>query len=262
MRPSNKMSFPIKDEEIDFLLYSPIDHWDIKDPITLPISDFRLSTDLSVLSASQTSSPPNHRAKQLACQEFGCPMRIASFNYPGYYPGIYCVEHKKRAMVNVRSDLCQVQGCHLKASFNYPDQYKAIFCEAHKLAEMVNFNDPHFKRSYTCLNEGCQKRALFNYPGQANALLCLTHKTDKMRLVSNLECCKPGCTERPIYASPGKTTHLYCLIHRKRHSINVSHRPCQNHGCQRMASYGYPEAKKPLFCSSHPRPLMVRLKMS
>lgn len=231
---------------IDFLLYSPIEQWVIKDPITLSPSDF------------QIESLRHSNIKELPCQHPNCLVKIAHFNYPGFSPGLYCAEHKKPTMINVRNNVCRYRTCRKRALFNYFRQETPLLCGTHKLPDMTNLINRN-----RCQHSSCEKKALFNYPSpyseQTRGILCLFHKKDGMRLVPNLKCRKSGCRSSPSHISPNKVTYLYCPIHRKGNSINVSSRGCQNYKCQRMASYGYPDSRKPLFCGSHRRSGMTRV---
>lgn len=72
-----------------------------------------------------------------------------NFNYNDKKVGIYCSEHKKENMINVRSKKCLE--CDTEALFNLPtEKNNGIYCFIHKKENMINV------RSKQCLD--CNKK--------------------------------------------------------------------------------------------------------
>lgn len=244
-------------QEINFLLYSPIDQWKIEDPITLSPSDFQVK-DLSKV-----------KIGQLPCQYPDCPSAIAWFNYPGSYPGLYCREHKKLGMVNVRFEICTQPGCQAKASFNYPNQRKGTLCEIHKLPKMVKLLQDN-----RCRYGTCRKRALFNYTDQDNwkdtlyprlsednrkgtlcPILCEIHRLANMTNVTHYNRCQfQDCRKRALFNYPGhpdQSKGILCLIHKKDNMRLIPGLKCKKFECTQTPSYASPYKNTYLYCLKH-----------
>jgi nitrate/TMAO reductase-like tetraheme cytochrome c subunit len=76
-----------------------------------------------------------------------------TFNYEGESTGIYCAEHKKNEMVDVKNPSCK--DCKKRPSFNYEGETKAIYCAEHKKNNMIDI------RKTTCID--CKKGPCYNY---------------------------------------------------------------------------------------------------
>ena len=88
-------------------------------------------------------------------------------------------------MINVKSKICEYEGCQIRSSFNKPGQ-NAKFCAKHKEPDMV------IVTRKTCEYEGCQTIPYYNKPGQ-NARFCAKHKEPDMIDVKSKLCEYEGC---------------------------------------------------------------------
>jgi hypothetical protein len=65
------------------------------------------------------------------CKKFPC------FNYEGEL-GLYCLEHKKENMVNVKNKLCIHQDCKRQRKYNYVNEKNPLYCGEHKKDGMID----------------------------------------------------------------------------------------------------------------------------
>ena len=119
------------------------------------------------------------------CKENGCKI-IPSFNKEGETKALYCSEHKKDGMVDVKSKTCLE--CKKHPLFNKEGETKALYCNAHKKDEMVDV------KNKTCLE--CKKQPAFNKEGETKALYCSAHKKEGMVDVKNKTCKSDWCSTR------------------------------------------------------------------
>ena len=97
------------------------------------------------------------------CINIDCT-KIPSFNLPNKTETLYCFEHKKENMIDIKSKRCINIDCTKIPSFNLPNETNALYCSKHKKENMIDIK--HKK----CINEGCQKRPTFNLSSETNAL--------------------------------------------------------------------------------------------
>jgi hypothetical protein len=131
----------------------------------------------------------------------------ASFNYPGRFPGVYCVEHKEPDMINVTKSICNYPDCFTRPTFNYPGG-KPRYCAKHCKAGMICI------RGKLCSRGGCRYRAYYNYK-TGEPLYCARHKKKGMINLCYAFCHQPGCINEPIYNFPNRKHALYCKLHKK-----------------------------------------------
>ena len=62
--------------------------------------------------------------------------KIANFNYDGEKP-LYCFEHKKENMIDIKSKNCQEGKCKKEALFGLINK-RAQYCFEHKKEKMIN----------------------------------------------------------------------------------------------------------------------------
>ena len=72
-----------------------------------------------------------------------------TYNYKDEKKGIYCKEHKKIGMVDIKHKLCIENGCNIRANFNYEGEKKGLYCKKHSLENMIDITNTK------CKEEGC-----------------------------------------------------------------------------------------------------------
>jgi hypothetical protein len=145
----------------------------------------------------------------MKCQEPGCTVKRAYYNFKTETKGKYCRKHIKTDMINVDSPKCQNSECPMiTATFNFPGEKKPIYCFTHKVPGMERCN-----RSCFCESPGCGIRATFNLPGEKKPIRCLKHILPKMVDVVSEKCSFEGCGRHPAFNMPGENKPLRCLEH-------------------------------------------------
>jgi len=206
------------------------------------------------------------------CKESGC-IKQPSFNYPNKISYIYCGEHKKEGMIDLRmvKYLCKICD-EIQANYNYPD-LKAEFCAGCKNDDMINVRSPkcvecnihipvynyqglkhiycaHCKkngmvdtRSKKCDDLNCDKQARYNYKGIKRSLFCLTHAKDGMINIKEPRCTSKNtngdtCDEIAYYNYIGEKNPIFCGIHMLLNMINVrgNYKLCVHPDCQKIAN--------------------------
>ena len=142
-----------------------------------------------------------------------------TFNNPGEKNSMYCANHKKVGMVDVRNKICLE--CRIIPNFNNPGEKVALYCANHKKVGMVDV------KSKTCLE--CNKQPNFNNPGEKVALYCANHKKVGMVDVRSKTCLE--CSKQPAFNNPGEKVGLYCADHKKVGMENVISKKCVTHLC-------------------------------
>jgi len=79
------------------------------------------------------------------CIEEGCCTRC-NYNLPTEKVALYCREHKKNNMINVKDKRCINFGCFKIPSYNLPNERQKLYCKEHKKDNMINVKDK--KRKY------------------------------------------------------------------------------------------------------------------
>ena len=65
------------------------------------------------------------------CLFQGC-IKTPIFNHPTKKIGVYCFEHKKENMIDVKNKRCIEEGCSKRPTFNYQTEIIGLFCFEHK----------------------------------------------------------------------------------------------------------------------------------
>jgi len=81
------------------------------------------------------------------------------FNAEGETKALYCAQHKKDGMVNIKNKTCIHEGCKTQPVFNAEGETKALYCTQHKKDGMVDII------SKTCISEWCSTRVTEKYDG-------------------------------------------------------------------------------------------------
>ena len=114
----------------------------------------------------------------LLCIYIGCKKR-STYNYEEEKP-MYCLEHKKNGMVDVRHKKCIHLNCKKRSTYNNITE-KAMYCLEHKKDGMVDV------RHKTCIHVDCKIRPSYNNEGKS-PIYCLEHKKDGMINVRSKTC--------------------------------------------------------------------------
>ena len=61
-----------------------------------------------------------------------------SFNYLNETKALYCKEHKKDNMVDIKSKRCNGPNCNTRPTFNYSNEIIALYCSLHKKENIWN----------------------------------------------------------------------------------------------------------------------------
>ena len=98
-------------------------------------------------------------------------------------------------MVNVRSKLCEYDGCDKIPAYAERGAKRAQLCKDHKQPTMVNVNckSCEFER-------GCDKRPTNAEKGEKRPRFCITHKQPTMVDVASKRCAYDGCDKQTKYA--------------------------------------------------------------
>ena len=152
--------------------------------------------------------------------------KIPAFNNEGESHGLYCSEHKRDGMIDVKSRRCAEDGCKKQPGFNFEGESHGLYCSEHKKEGMLNVTERRI-----CTEEGCKKRAFFNNEGESHGLYCSEHKKDGMLDVITRRCVEDGCKKIPAFNFEGESHGLYCYEHKNDGMINVRSRRCEYDCC-------------------------------
>lgn len=75
--------------------------------------------------------------RAIKCQEDGCLVQ-PSFNFPNKRKSIYCQQHAKDGMINVKKETFQQDGCLVRPGFNVVGEKRAIYCQIHTHKGMID----------------------------------------------------------------------------------------------------------------------------
>ena len=186
----------------------------------------------------------NGRRLRDACCEDGCNKQ-PNFNDKGQTRPLYCGDHKKDNMIDVKNKRCCEDGCNKQPAFNDKGQTRPLYCGDHKKDNMIDVKN---KR---CCEDGCNKQPAFNEEGQTTGLYCSVHKKENMIDVLNKRrCCQDGCKKRPYFNEEGQTIGLYCRIHKKDNMIDVLNKRCCEDGCNTVGIPKYEGYCMPCFINN------------
>lgn len=196
------------------------------------------------------------------CKKEGRPKATtASFNFGDKQP-MYCKEHLKEGMINIKDPLCFCKKG--KATFNTPGN-KAGYCKDCKLDGMVNINS---KKCVDCKTN----KPSFNVPGKAPDYCGKCVKKNNytnMVNVNNKKCAfvfpdKSRCIKNPLFNLPGKKGGVYCSSHAPDGYVDVFHSKCiykdRDGICNSSSSYNFKGEKEFLYCAKHAKDGMIDIK--
>ncbi len=169
------------------------------------------------------------------------------FNVEGDPKGVYCAAHKKQGMVDVISKKCL--DCKKKPNFNVEGETKGIYCVDHKKQGMVDV------KNKKCLE--CKKRPTFNVEGETKGVYCVDHKKEGMVNVISKTCLE--CKKQPFYNVDGETKGIYCFDHKKEGMVNVVHKTCLDLECKKRPNFNVEGKTKGVYCFAHKKQGMVNV---
>jgi hypothetical protein len=187
------------------------------------------------------------------CQQGNCKTR-ASFNFEGETKAVYCSEHKKENMVNVKSKTCIFENCKTRPSYNYANETTPIYCCLHKKKNMELLNVIY------CNFENCKTQPTFNFEGELNGKFCDSHKEEGMINVKTKTCEYPECKIIPIFSFEGEKTARFCNNHKKEKMIDIRHKNCEYLGCKIRPNFNFEGENKGKFCNIHKEEKMIDIK--
>jgi hypothetical protein len=164
-------------------------------------------------------------------------------------PSVYCNDHKKEKMENVRAMVCNFKDCNNQPSFNISGN-KPLYCSLHKENSMTNV------RKNICIENGCKKKSYYNLLGKS-PIYCRVHKLENMINLDGKRCLEENCYKRPSFNFEGKKP-IYCFDHKKNDMISTAKPPCEFADCQTRPVYGFKNCK-PTRCTNHKLQTMVDL---
>ena len=122
------------------------------------------------------------------CIEPGCMTR-PTYNLPTETKAIYCSDHKKENMIDIKSKRCIEPGCMTRPGYNLPTETKPIYCLNHKNENMVSV------KSTKCQKSNCKETPLFGFVNK-RVQYCASHKQPNMiNLVLANKCSVLDCDE-------------------------------------------------------------------
>jgi hypothetical protein len=186
----------------------------------------------------------------VVCIFEGCRKR-SSFNMEGNTRGLYCAQHKKPEMIDVRHKRCVEPGCKKLRYFNFEGEKCPLYCAEHKKEGMMDV------LSRRCVEPGCKKQPHFNFEGVTKGLYCAQHKKPEMIDVLNKRCVEPGCKKQRYFNFEGEKCPLYCAQHKKPEMIDVKHKRCVEPGCSKRPHFNIESEIKGLYCAQHKKPEMI-----
>jgi hypothetical protein len=111
------------------------------------------------------------------CLEYNCN-KIPLFNLPYEQNSIYCFEHKKENMVDIKNKKCIEENCNIAPTYNFENDKIRLYCVKHKKHGMIDI------KSKICLEENCDTQANSKkYKGYC--LRCFINKFPDIKISRN-----------------------------------------------------------------------------
>jgi hypothetical protein len=169
-------------------------------------------------------------------------MKQPSYNIPTEIKAIYCNEHKKENMIDIKNKRCIEDGCMKHPIFNLPTEIKAIYCNEHKKENMIDI------KSKRCIQDGCMTRPNYNLPTEIKAIYCNEHKKENMINIKSKRCQYNKCKDNALYGLLNKRPQ-YCIQHKHDNMINlILENKCNILDCENEFNYIIDNIK---YCSNH-----------
>jgi len=176
----------------------------------------------------------NFNTKNNMCKE--CKIKQPSYGKPNGRPE-YCSKcsKNKQGLVDLVSNLCNVNDCNKNATYGFVTDKKATKCKTHAEIGMIDI------KNNKCVL--CDKQPTFGLGKKATH--CKLHKTDEMTDVKHNSVLCQECNIRATYGLKDKPTH--CKIHKTDEMKDLVSRMCGK--CNKIQGhYGYSSDDKILFC--------------
>jgi len=188
--------------------------------------------------------------KHVNDKEEKCKTR-ANYNIKGEKKALYCKEHKKDNMVDVKHKTCIEKDCKIRPNFNIPGEKEGIYCAKHQKDGMEDV------RNKKCMEIDCKTLPAYNIEGE-KPLYCAKHRKEGMEDVKHKKCMEIDCKTIPIFNIPGEKP-LYCVTHKKEGMEDVRNKTCMEIDCKTLPIYNI-KGEKPLYCVTHMKEGMIDVK--
>ena len=191
--------------------------------------------------------------KNKRCLEEKCNTR-PNFNLQNEKVGLYCKKHKKENMIDVVSKSCLEEKCNTIPYFNFQNEKVGIYCLEHKKEKMIDV------KSKRCLEKKCNKQAAFNFQNKKVGIYCSIHKSENMMDVISKHCLENGCTTRPNFNFQNEKVGIYCSEHKKENMIDVKNKCCLEKKCNKQPAFNFQNEKIGIYCKEHKKENMINVK--
>ncbi len=192
-----------------------------------------------------------HKSRCKKCQHEGCT-KIPCFNYITENKVLFCSEHKKPNMVDVKNKKCIYKGCTKRPNFNNISEKIGIYCSKHKRPGMINVT------SKKCQNKGCTKQPSYNSINENIGIYCSEHKLTDMIDVKNKKCQHEGCTKIPSFNNIHEFNRKFCNEHKLNGMVDIKHKKCKSEWCDTYANKKYDGYCAYCYCNIFPDSELVR----
>jgi hypothetical protein len=129
-----------------------------------------------------------------------------TYNNPGETKALYCAEHRKPGMVDVKHKTCNHPDCKKHPTYNNLGETKALYCAEHRKSGMVDVTHK------ICNHSDCKTRPTYNNPGETKALYCVEHRKPGMVDVKHKTCKIHMCDIRAIDKYDGYCFRCYMYM--------------------------------------------------
>jgi len=142
-----------------------------------------------------------------------------NYNLPTENKPIYCSEHKKENMIDIKNKRCIEDRCTKIPNYNLPTETKSLYCFEHKTEIMINT-----KKHNKCQSSKCKETPIFGLPNK-RVQYCIKHKQSNMiNLVLENKCSILDCNEE--YNHIVEITK-YCNKHLPESATTIAKRLCK-----------------------------------
>ena len=163
-----------------------------------------------------------------------CPKR-PSYNIPSNKKPLYCKDHKRDNMINVKHKKCIHKNCPLIASFNLPTEKTPLYCGDHKKPSMINLGKKN------CQKSKCKELAIFGFKDK-KPHFCIAHRQPKMiNLILENKCSILDCDDEHTDIVDNIK---YCNKHIPENSLTNVKRLCKYCDIKEESEYICKDCKK------------------
>lgn len=195
----------------------------------------------------------------MGCENNGCSVKIAAYNYPNTKPGRFCAKHQLPGMVNVNTTTCEFvandgQRCQKHPSYNFPGKKGRKRCKNHSLPGMV---DNATKKCDFINIDGtrCSVCSTFNFPKEKSTRRCKAHIIEGMINMKDAKCnfAEDGrkCDTTASFNFPNEKKPTRCYKHKLDEMINISINKCQVDNCSSTARFNFENERGGKTCKKH-----------